>query len=76
MYRVIVRIGYYTTISNGDMVEANRSYAVDGVDHLEEVTNFTHALMREALDDYAADLNHNGIDYLTANVYEMEEDDF
>lgn len=76
MYRVVVRIGYYTTISNGDMVEANRSYAVDGVEHLEDVTGFTHALMREALEDYTADTNHNGIDYLTANVYDMEEDDF
>lgn len=76
MYRINVRIGYYTTISNGDIVEANRSYAVDGVDHLTEVTNFIHALMQEALDDYAADSNHNGIDYLTANVYEIEEDDF
>lgn len=76
MYRVVVRIGYYATISNGDIVETNRSYAVDGVDHLEEVANFTHALMREALDDYAADSNHNGIDYLTANVYDIEEDDF
>lgn len=76
MYRVVVRIGYYTTISNGDIVEANRSYAVDGVERLEDVTGFTHALMREALGDYAADTNHNGIDYLTANVYDMEEDDF
>ena len=76
MYRVIVRIGYYTTISNGDMVEANRSYAVDGVEHLEDVASFTHALMREALEDYAADSNHNGIDYLATNVYNIDEEDF
>lgn len=76
MYRVVVRISYYTTISNGDMVEANRSYAVDGVENLADVADFTHALIKEALGDYASDLYHNGIDYLITNIYNIDEEDF
>lgn len=76
MYRVVVRISYYTTISNGDMVEANRSYAVDGVENLADIAGFTHALIKEALEDYASDLYHNGIDYLITNIYNIDEEDY
>ena len=76
MYRVVVRIGYYTTISNGDVVEVNRSYAVDGVENLADVAGFTHALIKETLEDYTSDLYHNSIDYLATNVYNIDEEDF
>lgn len=76
MYRVVVRISYYTTISNGDMVEVSRSYAEDGVENLADVAGFTHALIKEALGDYASDLYHNGIDYLITNIYNIDEEDF
>lgn len=76
MYRVVVRISYYTTISNGDMVEANRSYAADNVENLADVADFTHALIKEALEDYTNDLYHNGIDYLITNIYNIDEENF
>lgn len=72
-YRVVVRIGY-CTISNGKKVSVNRSYSVDFVEELLNVADFTCALMKQALDEYSNDLFHGDINYLTTNVYNMNED--
>lgn len=74
-YRVVVRIGY-CTISNGKKVSINRSYSFDFVEELLSVGGLTHALMEQALDEYSSDLFHGDINYLTTNVYKMEEEDF